>query len=200
MMVKICGITNREDAQAAADAGATAIGFNFYNRSPRYIQPEQAAEIAASVSLVKVGVFVNEAPAEIERIAQAVGLDVVQLHGDETSTVANQLPGRVWKAFRVTESWKPESLDAYTAEAFLLDAPSNGGYGGSGRAFDWNRARGIQRNIILAGGLDATNVGAAIQAVMPWGVDSCSRLELSPGRKDHDKMRRFIEAALTEFI
>ncbi|MEO8132081.1 MAG: phosphoribosylanthranilate isomerase [Bryobacteraceae bacterium] len=200
MMVKICGITNREDAQAAADAGATAIGFNFYRGSSRYIQPRQAAEISAAVNLTKVGVFVNESPAEIERIVQLAGLDVIQLHGDESPQAANQHTGRVWKAFRVTESWTAGILDSYTAEAFLLDAPSNGSYGGSGTAFDWKRANGIQRNIILAGGLDATNVGAAIQAVLPWGVDSCSRLEISPGRKDHDKMRRFIEAALTESI
>jgi phosphoribosylanthranilate isomerase len=204
MMVKICGITNREDALAAAEAGATAIGFNFYRGSSRYIQPRRAADIAAHVNLIKVGVFVNESPAEIERIAQFAGLDVVQLHGDETAEVANRQPGRVWKAFRVTESWKPDLLDAYTAEAFLLDAPANGGhvgnYGGSGHAFDWNRARGIKSKIILAGGLDATNVGSSIQAVLPWGVDACSRLELSPGRKDHNKMRRFIEAALAEYI
>lgn len=200
MMVKICGITNREDALAAAEAGATAIGFNFYCGSSRYIQPQQAAEIAACVNLVKVGVFVNESPAEIERIAQLAGLDVVQLHGDETAVVANQHPRRVWKAFRVTECWKAEDLSLYTAEAFLLDAPASGNYGGSGTPFDWNRARGIKGKIILAGGLDATNVGTSIQAVMPWGVDACSRLELSPGRKDHNKMRRFIEAALAEHI
>lgn len=200
MMVKICGITNREDALAAAEAGATAIGFNFYRGSSRYIQPLHAAEIAACVNLVKVGVFVNESPAEIERIAQLARLDVVQLHGDETAAVANQHPGRVWKAFRVTECWKAEVLSLYTAEAFLLDAPASGNYGGSGTPFDWNRARGINGKIILAGGLDATNVGTSIQAVMPWGVDACSRLELSPGRKDHNKMRRFIEAALAEHI
>ena len=200
MMVKICGITNREDALAAAEAGATAIGFNFYRGSSRYIHPQQAADIAASVNLVKVGVFVNESPVEVERIGQLVGLDVTQLHGDETAAVSNQQPGRVWKAFRVTESWKPDELDAYAAEAFLLDAPANGSYGGSGTAFDWNRVRGMKSKIILAGGLDATNVRSAIQAVLPWGVDACSRLELSPGRKDHNKMRRFLEAALAEYI
>ena len=200
MMVKICGTTNREDALAAAEAGATAIGFNFYRGSSRYIQPEQAAEIASRVNLLKVGVFVNEAQAEMERIGELAGLDVIQLHGDETAALANQQPGRVWKAFRVTESWKADDLDSYTAEAFLLDTPASGNYGGSGKPFDWNRARGLKSKIILAGGLDAANVGAAIQAVSPWGVDACSRLELSPGRKDHNKMRRFIEAALAEYI
>ncbi len=200
MMVKICGITNREDALAAAEAGATAIGFNFYRGSSRYIQPERAAEIAACVDLVKVGVFVNESPAEMERIAALAGLDVVQLHGDEPAAVANRRPGRVWKAFRVTQTWKPESLDEYAVEAFLLDAPAGGQYGGSGHVFDWNRVRRLKSKVILAGGLDAANVGPAIQTVLPWGVDACSRLELSPGRKDHNKMRLFIEAALAEYI
>jgi phosphoribosylanthranilate isomerase len=200
MMVKICGITNREDALAAAEGGATAIGFNFYRGSSRYINPAQAAEIAVGLNVVKVGVFVNESPAEITRISVLVGLNVAQLHGDETAATANQQPGRIWKAFRVTESWTTGDLDPYSAEAFLLDAPAGSHYGGSGTAFDWTRARCIKHRIILAGGLDATNVGAAIQAIGPWGVDACSRLESSPGRKDHNKMRRFIEAALTEYI
>jgi phosphoribosylanthranilate isomerase len=200
MMVKICGITNREDAAAAEQGGATAIGFNFYPRSPRYIQPEHAAEIAAGLGTLTVGVFVNESPANIARISELVGLGVIQLHGDESADEVKQYPTRVWKAFRVTESWNPATLDSYSAEAFLLDAPPNGNYGGTGTVFDWNRARGLNRKIILAGGLDASNVGVAIQAVSPWGVDACSRLESSPGRKDHDKMRRFLEAALAEYI
>ena len=106
----------------------------------------------------------------------------------------------MWKAFRVTESWTPDLLDSYAVEAFLLDTPADGQYGGSGHVFDWNRARRLKSNIILAGGLDASNVGSAIQTVLPWGVDACSRLEISPGRKDHTKMRRFIEAALAEYI
>ena len=200
MIVKICGITNREDALAAADGGATAIGFNFYRGSSRYVNPDQAAEIGSGLTLVKVGVFVNESPAEVARICEYAHIDVAQFHGDESAEMVNQHPGRVWKAFRVTESWTAADLDAYSAEAFLLDAPANGSYGGSGNAFDWSRARGIKKKIVLAGGLDATNVGTAIQAVGPWGVDACSRLELSPGRKDHNKMRRFIEAALAEYI
>ena len=200
MMIKICGITNREDALAAADGGATAIGLNFYKGSKRYIDAERAAEVAAGLKLVKVGVFVNESPAEIARVSEMVGLDVIQLHGDESAETANSIPGRVWKAFRVTAEWTADTMNAYSSEAFLLDAPSNGEYGGSGDAFDWTRARGIRKNIILAGGLDGWNVGRAIQAVDPWGVDACSRLESSPGRKDHEKMRRFIEAALAENI
>jgi phosphoribosylanthranilate isomerase len=198
MMVKICGITNREDAVAAVEAGASALGFNFYRGSVRYIDPSVASEIAAGLNVAKVGVFVNESLSEIERIAELVRLDVVQLHGDETAETANQHQGRVWKAFRVTNGWSAGDLEPYSAEAFLLDAPARGNYGGSGEPFDWRRARGISRKIILAGGLDASNVGAAIKEVRPWGVDSCSRLEKSPGHKDHEKMRRFIAAALAE--
>ena len=198
MMIKVCGITNREDALAAVEAGASAIGLNFYKGSSRCVNAERAAEIAAGLDVLKVGVFVNEAPAEIARVSGIAGLDVVHLHGDETAAIANGLAGRVWKAFRITETWTADELDCFSAEAFLLDAPAGAAYGGSGDVFDWSRARGLRQRIILAGGLDATNVGAAIQAVKPWGVDACSRLEASPGRKDRDKMRRFVKAALAE--
>ncbi len=198
MMVKICGITNREDALAAAEAGASAIGFNFYQRSPRYVDPTIAAEIAAGLTLMKVGVFVNEPPAGIMRICEIVQLDVIQLHGDENPASTSQHQGRVWKAFRVTETWSAEQLESYPAEAFLLDAPARNGFGGSGESFEWNRARGVQKRIILAGGLDADNVRTAIEEARPWGVDACSRLESAPGRKDREKMQRFIKAALAE--
>src|SRR5437588_3665455 len=102
MMIKICGITNREDAVAAVEAGASALGFNFYRGSVRYIDPSLATEIAAALNIAKVGVFVNESPAEVARIAELVGLDIIQLHGDEDAQTANQHQGRVWKAFRVT--------------------------------------------------------------------------------------------------
>jgi phosphoribosylanthranilate isomerase len=198
MMIKICGITNREDAVAAVEAGASALGFNFYRGSVRYIDPRVASGIAVGLNVAKVGVFVNESPAEIARIAELMGLDVIQLHGDESAETANQHQGRVWKAFRVTNGWSAGELEPYSAEAFLLDAPARGNYGGSGEPFDWTRARGIKKKIILAGGLDASNVADAIKEVRPWGVDSCSRLESSLGRKDHEKMRRFIAAALAE--
>ncbi len=196
MMVKICGITTWEDATAAVIAGATALGFNFYPKSPRYIAPEDAAEIIETLpdGVVKVGVFVNESPEKMEQIARASRIEVLQLHGDETPESVSSFGARIWKAFPVNDSWNPDALYDWPAEAFLLDGPQ----AGSGQAFDWNRAKGVGRKIILAGGLDAANVGMAVRIARPWGVDACSRLESSPGRKDHKKMQRFIEAALSE--
>jgi phosphoribosylanthranilate isomerase len=191
MMVKICGITNREDALAAVEGGASAIGFNFYQRSPRYIDPECAAAVAEGLAVLKVGVFVNESPARIAGIAQQAGLDVAQLHGAETE--AGYPRGiRVWKAARVDDNFRITDLDGLPAEAFLLDSP---GGGGTGRTFDWSRAAGSSRRIILAGGLDASNVKQAIAAARPWGVDACSRIESAPGRKDHLKMAQFLKEA-----
>lgn len=195
MMIKICGITREEDAAASADAGATAIGFNFYKGSPRFIAPKAAAEIGRSLHLLRVGVFVNEAPGEVEAIAREAALDIVQLHGEEppTWTVDHF---RVWKAFRVTQDWSPESVSAYNVEAILLDGPLPG----SGTTFDWKQAQGLPQRLVLAGGLDEANVRAAIREVQPWGIDACSKLESAPGVKDHEKLRRFIEAAREEKI
>jgi phosphoribosylanthranilate isomerase len=188
MMVKICGITTREDAVAAADAGASALGLNFYRKSPRFITPEEARAVAAGLPVLKVGVFVDEPPEAVAAIAEQAELDIVQLHGSE---LPGRYRGRVWKAVRVTPSWSAASIGA-GAEAWLLDGPAPG----TGASFDWSRAQGVEARIILAGGLDDTNVAAAIQAVRPWGVDACSRLEIAPGRKDMEKVKRFIEAAL----
>lgn len=188
MMVKICGITNREDALAAVEAGATALGFNFYAKSPRYISPEAAAEIGADLAVLKVGVFVDEP--NIRAIAMRAHVDIAQLHGSESP---EQVPAglRVWKAFRVAPGWDGAGLSLYTAEAFLLDGPTPG----AGKTFDWTVACGLH-NIILAGGLGPDNVAEAIRKVRPWGVDACSRLERSPGLKDYEKMRRFVRAAM----
>jgi phosphoribosylanthranilate isomerase len=188
MMVKICGITNREDALAAVEAGASALGFNFYPKSPRHISAEQAREIAADLPVLKVGVFVDHPDAL--QIAAEAGMDVVQMHGHEPP---DRIPAaaRVWKAFRVTPGWDSTVLSSYAVEAFLLDGPAPG----TGEAFDWTRAAGLSR-IILAGGLDADNVADAIRRARPWGVDACSRLERAPGVKDHEKVRRFVQAAM----
>ena len=187
-MIKICGITNREDALAAVEAGATALGFNFYARSPRFVRPELAAEIGAGLPVLKVGVFVDDPDAST--VAERACMDVIQLHGNESP---EQVPVgmRVWKAFRVTPEWDAAMLSLYNAEAFLLDGPTPG----SGEAFDWTRASGL-RNIILAGGLGPDNVADAIYRVRPWGVDACSRLERAPGLKDFEKMRGFVRAAM----
>jgi phosphoribosylanthranilate isomerase len=192
MFVKICGLTNLDDTLAAIDAGAQALGFNFVRISPRYIAPD---ELAAWIDRVpahvwKVGVFANETPQWIEQQARALGLDIAQLHGNETPA---ETPAglRVWKAARVTAGFDPAALDAFDIEALLLDGPA------SGTPFDWSIAALQTRKLILAGGLDATNVAEAIARVRPWGVDVCSRIESAPGRKDHAAMRRFIQTVMS---
>jgi len=182
MMVKICGITRRADAETAVEAGAQAIGFVFAPGSPRYIAPERAAEIGRELEAWKVGVFVNETAASVEATARTAKLDIVQLYGGETPFGL-----RVWRAFRIgPENSPPETHDA---EAVLLDGPANG------VAFDWTRAAGAAPKLILAGGLDASNVAEAIRIAKPWGVDASSRLEIEPGIKDREKVRQFIRAA-----
>jgi phosphoribosylanthranilate isomerase len=193
MMVKICGITKLEDAVAAIDGGASALGFNFYPKSPRYIGPDCAAGMIARLpaSVWKVGVFVNESPERITELAGQVGLDVAQLVGQAT-----RLPGlRIWRTAYVDENFRLADIEDDPAEAILLDAPAGQAYGGTGKTFDWSRAAGSKRRIILAGGLDAGNVRQAIAAARPWGVDICSRIESSPGRKDHVKMAQFLREA-----
>ncbi len=196
MMIKICGITNLDDARAAVENGATALGFNFFPASPRFVTPEDAGRVMASLppTVCKVGVFVNVPPDQVAATARALALDVAQLHGDETPA---QFPPdiRVWKAVRVDAGFKPEALDAYPAEAILLDSAATGVYGGSGQTFDWSRATGSKCKIVLAGGLDADNVARAIEQARPWGVDACSRIESSPGKKDHARMAAFLKAA-----
>lgn len=199
MIIKICGITNGEDALAAVKGGATALGFNFYPQSPRYVEPDDVIRLVESLpaSVLKVGVFVNESPDRVIQIVQRTGLDIAQLHGDEAS---DSLPQgvRVWKAFRVDAAFDLDRLDEYPVEAFLLDSASSDLYGGSGVSFDWSLVRSCQHRIVLAGGLYAGNVAQAILEVRPWGVDACSRIEKSPGCKDHARMRQFLEAALLE--
>ena len=192
MMVKICGITNVDDALAAAEGGASALGFNFWPRSPRYVTPESASQMIGRLpaAVWKVGVFVDEEPATIARIVRDAGLDVVQLHGAEK---AAEFPTatRVWKAIRIRGKFDPASVDEFPAEAILLDGPANG------LAFDWKLAAAVAKKVIIAGGLDGENVKAVIEQAGPWGVDACSRLESAPGRKDHRKIAQFLKAALT---
>jgi phosphoribosylanthranilate isomerase len=190
MFVKICGITNREDALGAVDAGARALGFIFYSKSPRAVTLGQIEPFLKDIppDIWKVGVFVNESPARIEKIGTQLGLDVAQLHGSETP---EQYPHglRVWKAFRVTGEAVADS--SYPAEAVLLDGPA------AGTPFDWSLVAHFPGQVIVAGGLDENNVREAIARVHPWGVDVSSRIEIAPGRKDHVRMKKFIEAALS---
>jgi len=191
-MVKICGITNDADAIHAVEHGAGALGFNFWPHSPRFVDTLTAARIAAGLPVLKVGVFVNESAGRIAAVMREAALDVAQLHGD------CGLPEgiRLWRAVSVKPGFDPASLDDPAFEAFLLDAPVGDLYGGGGVPFDWSLARGVRRRILVAGGLDAANVRRAIEAIRPWGVDACSRLESSPGRKDHSKVAAFLAAAL----
>ena len=184
-IIKICGITNEEDARVAVDAGANALGFNFYTQSPRYVTPERASEIAKNVqgTFLKVGVFVNS----VGKLADEIALDVLQLHGN----CPNYPHRRVWRAIRAGE--RPDDPEV---EAYLMDTPAES-FGGSGKTFDWKLAGDSPFRVIVAGGLDATNVAEAIRTAQPWGVDACSRLESSPGRKDPQRVRDFVAAALS---
>jgi phosphoribosylanthranilate isomerase len=179
-MVKICGITRRQDAETAVAAGASAIGFIFVARSPRCVSPETAAELGRGLNVWKVGVFENESPASIEAVMRSAKLDVAQIYGGDLPSVP-----RIWRAFRgqMLPTGDP-------VEAVLLDGPANG------ITFDWKQARGLSEKVIVAGGLDASNVAEAIRIAKPWGVDASSRLESAPGIKDPEKVRQFVKAAL----
>ena len=209
MWIKICGTTNREDALAAVNAGANAVGFVFAP-SPRRITPEQAREIASGLpgSVEKVGVFVNEAAERVCEVAEQVGLTAVQLQGDEQQDVITSIKRfrgdlRVFKGLSIPKLMKesewmiafPKELDAY-----LLDSGSEDQRGGTGRSFDWSVTSqffarlGMHTRLIVAGGLNAENVAEAIRLFRPYGVDVCSGTEASPGKKDHAKVRAFVNA------
>lgn len=203
--VKVCGITNLEDALVAVTAGADALGFNFWPKSPRYIEPRRATEIVAHLPpfVNPVGVFVNEARPWVENLAHLTGIGTVQLHGDETPEDAAALAGKglvVLKAFRVGPSFRPQQLRPYReVAAFLLDAEGRRSAlrGGTGKTFDWKLARQASRygRILLAGGLTLDNVAEAIHQARPYGVDVCTGVEKKPGRKDHARLREFIHRA-----
>ena len=188
-IIKVCGITNQEDALLAISAGANALGFNFYAKSPRVISLDTAHAIACTLpdTVLKVGVFVEPTQTEVQEAIDRVPLDVVQLHGHHVPSVAH----RTWRALAADAADPVESL---MAEAILLDSPSPA-YGGSGKTFDWSLATRFWQPVILAGGLDASNVAEAIEIARPAGVDACSRLEQAPGRKDRAKVQAFVEAA-----
>lgn len=194
--VKICGITSLGDALLAVDAGADALGFVFFEKSPRYLGPEAAAGIIAKIpALVQiVGLFVNAELDFVNRTADSCGLDIVQLHGEESPAYCRMVRRRVMKAFRVRG---PESLAAlpdYQVAAYLLDAYSPNAYGGTGEVFDWDCAVAAKERgpIVLAGGLNPDNVARAVATVAPYAVDVSSGVESSPGQKDPEKVRRFI--------
>ena len=197
--IKICGITNLEDALAAAEYGADALGFVFYPKSPRAIAPDNAKTIISKLPplITTVGVFVDEKPSEIERIAKYVGLDIIQLHGSEPPEDCH-LNRRVIKAIRVKKYPDISVMHHYKVSAFLLDTLSPETPGGTGQTFNWDiavKAKEFGR-IILAGGLTPDNVEEAIRKVKPYGIDVSSGVEGSrKGRKDHMRLRQFIERA-----
>ncbi len=195
--VKICGITTPEDALTAVDAGADALGFVFYQESPRHIFPEEAARIIALLPpfVEAVGLFVNEAPEVINQVARSCKLGLVQLHGDEPPDYCRKIEQRVMKAFRIRSMTCLDPIADYRMSGCLLDAYSPAAYGGTGTSFNWEIAREAVlrgQRIVLAGGLTPDNVVEAIRFVCPWAVDVSSGVELSPGRKDPDKVRAFI--------
>ncbi len=202
MILKVCGITNREDASAAVEAGANAIGFNFYARSPRFVAPECAGAIETPGGVRRVGVFVNQSPERVREIIEIARLDTAQLHGDETEEEYTLGLSAIWKAIRVGPDFHFSSHLTCAAEAILLDGPAEALYGGAGRTFDWARAgreAGAHLRIVIAGGLDASNVGEAVRLMQPWGVDACSRIEIAPGKKDHQKMKDYLRVAKEAF-
>ncbi len=196
--VKICGITRSDDAIFACDYGADALGFVFYNKSPRYITPERAGSIIKKLppSIEKVGVFVNESPDRINNIIENTGLTTVQLHGEELPEFMKAIKAPVIRAVRIRDKDDIKIMVQYSVTAFLLDSFTQN-YGGSGRRFDWDIAIEAKKfgRIILSGGLTPENVAEAIRIVQPWGVDVSSGVELKPGVKDREKVREFIKNA-----
>ena len=198
---KICGITSVADALAAVDAGAEMLGFNFYNGSRRFIDPENAAEIIRAVRergrAECVGVFVNATPEEVRRLAARSGVDAVQLHGDETPDYCEALqPLSVIKALRVHPGFDPALAAAFPCDTILLDSWHPNERGGTGAVFDWEIAAEIRRNVgrlILAGGLSVKNVALAIRKVQPDAVDVCSGVEDSARRKNATRIREFVD-------
>lgn len=196
--IKICGITNADDAQAALDYGADALGFVFFPRSPRFIPVNKAVTIIRRLPsfISTVGIFVNEPVEKIEEIASVTGLDVIQLHGEEPPEMCC-LTRRVIKAIRVKSLDSLDPLEQYRrhVSAFLLDTYAPEQLGGTGQIFNWDIAIEAKQfgRIILAGGLTAENVADAVRRVKPYAVDVSSGVEVRKGKKDHAKMKRFIE-------
>src|SRR5215510_9900683 len=196
-LIKICGITNLDDAHAAVAAGADALGFNFYKLSPRYIAPENAREIINTLpeSILTVGVFVNEgSPDAVRTIANQSGVKAAQLHGDESPDYCRAL-NSVIKSFAVSDDFDIKYLQTYEVDAIMLDTKDNRLRGGTGRVFDWSVAQQVSQLVpkfYLAGGLSPENVSDAIAMVHPYAVDTCSAVEEKPGIKNHERMRVFI--------
>ena len=200
--IKICGITNVEDAKVAVAAGADALGFVMYRKSPRFVEPAVVKAIVAGLPpfMLPVGVFVNEEPARVRTLMDECGLALAQLHGDETAPYCQDLGRPVLKALRLKDRGTFLALAEFSGRAnvrgFLIDAFSDQAYGGTGQTVDWGLAQEVAQSmpVVLAGGLTPVNVAEAITRVRPYGVDVSSGVELSPGKKDHKKVKDFIRA------
>ena len=194
--VKICGITSTQDAAAAVDAGADAVGLVFAPGTPRQIAPEAAAAVVERLPplVAVVGVFVDHPLDEVLRIVAALRLHAVQLHGQESEDFSRRMPVPVIRAIRVRDASSLRPMETYPADAFLLDAHVEGRHGGTGVVVPWDlalRAKG-RKPLFLSGGLRPETVAEAVRRVRPYGVDVSSGVEASPGRKDHQKVREFI--------
>ena len=200
--VKICGITNEKDALLACNAGADALGFVFYDRSPRYIDPVQAGAIIKKLPpfISTVGVFVNQDYAYVKHAGEVSGINLFQLHGDETPEFCLPFGSSVIKAFSVKDHTTITSLSEFKVSAYLLDTFQEGIAGGTGKVFNWDLAGEAKKfgRIILAGGLNPENVKEAVRKVQPYAVDVSSGVELEPGKKDEGKVREFINKAKDE--
>ena len=195
--VKICGMTQLKDALFAVEQGVDAVGFIFYKKSPRAVTMKTVREIIKKLPpLVEtVGVFVNESAERVNKMADYCGLDLVQLHGEESPAFCRKIHRRVIKAFRVKDLQSIKQLEKFPVSGFLLDTFSDDLHGGTGKTFDWNLALPAKKMgpVILAGGLTPRNILQAVRQVRPYGVDVCSGVEKSPGIKDLEKVRAFLK-------
>ena len=192
--VKVCGITNLEDALLCESEGADALGFIFYNKSKRYIKPDTVKEIIKHLSpfTMKVGVFVNESPHFINDTAKNLNLNIVQLHGEETPDIVNKVNFQVIKSFRINGEFNFTKLKQYPVSSFLFDTFSNSEYGGTGKTFNWKLIPDeLKGKTILAGGVSINNIEEIIKSVNPAAVDLSSSLEAEPGKKDKEKVKDF---------
>jgi len=199
MWVKVCGLTRLADAEMCVAAGVDAIGLNFWPKSSRFVSRECAGSIARAVRgrVQVVGLFVDAPVEQIREVRDDVGLDLVQLHGEESPALLTQLLPHAFKALRVRDAGVLEQARRYAGEHILLDAFVPGSPGGTGATFDWQLARSVvaERKVILAGGLTPENVGEAVREVRPYGVDTASGVEHAPGVKDEGLVQRFVTAA-----
>ena len=202
MKIKICGLTNRDDAIDAVNLGADAIGFIFYEDSPRYITPDIVEEISLFLPpfVLLVGVFVNHDKAFIDAVVHRCKLDLIQLHGNESPAFCRSMRRRVIKAFKIEDINDIDAIAPYqsSVSAVLLDTKVSGREGGTGKIFDWGlalKAKEFDIPLILAGGVNVSNLNKAAKLVNPYAVDLSSSVESAPGKKDYNKMKELIDAA-----